>query len=93
MLGDSNTVRRLAVNKINFLRGRLVDYPIPNENFVRGHRFNDASKDDRNDIRRFCLPKTNLYVLFIVNLNGQDTVKPPSIRIFTDPEIKLETLL
>ena len=49
MLVDSyEKVQWLAVNKIDFLRGRSVHYHIPNENFVGGYE--DAGKDDHNRI-------------------------------------------
>ena len=47
MLRDSyKEIRRLAVIKINFLRRKLVDYHVPNEEFVGDYLFQDAGKDD-----------------------------------------------
>ena len=58
MLVDSyDEVRRLAANKINLLRGRTVNYYVPNEDFVGDCLFKDA---DKNDHLTSGLPKTNL---------------------------------
>ena len=47
MLRDTyEKVRRIAVNKINFLRGRSVDCHILNEDFVGVYLFTDAGKYD-----------------------------------------------
>ena len=60
MLGDSyKEVRRLALNKINYLRGRSVDHHIPIEHIVGGYPFKDAGKDDH---MTSCLQKINLDV-------------------------------
>ena len=90
MLGDSNEeVRRLVVNKVNFLRERSLDYHIPNEDFVRGYLLKDAGNGDH---KTFCVPKINLTLKYRTcwcNLNVQDEIQPLAVRSCTDAEIRI----
>ena len=84
MLGDDDDdVRRIAVNKILNIRGRLPGFQI-DDDFEGGSVEEDEqpaeSTKNQSVGRRFCVPKINLEANVyyrMVNLNSQDVTKPP----------------
>ena len=99
MLGDSDeNTRRIAVNKILSLRGKLPAFHIPHS--FDGNSFVEQDDDDVSDdeatassemlVRKFKVPVINkdAKVYYnMINLNNPEIEQPPAIRDMTDDEI------
>lgn len=98
MLADEDeSVRRVAVNRIQVMRGNLASFVIEGqEEFEEGSI--EQSEDDEqatgvsnNAVRRFLVPKLNIKAKSyhkLVNLNSPDIQQPPAIRNLGDTEIE-----
>ena len=96
MLGDDDEeIRRLAVNKIQGLRGKSLQHSIPNDNFRRGYVENCQNTEDavsKSNIRIFQVPIINFNARSfhqMVNLNGKEVNQPPAIKHHSDSEIEV----
>ena len=99
MLGDSDeNTRRIAVNKILSLRGKLPAFHIPHS--FDGNSFVEQDDDHVSDdeatassemlVRKFKVPVINkdAKVYYnMINLNNPEIEQPPAIRDMTDDEI------
>lgn len=96
MLGDSDEeIRRLGVNKIQSVRGKLATFNIPNDNFEGGHIVDEDAPNEvgvsDSSIRRYNLPVINLKAKSyykMVDLNADDIILPPALMNFTDIQIE-----
>ena len=96
MLGDDDEkIRRLAVNKIQGLRGKSLQHSIPNGNFRRGYVENCQNTEDavsESNIRIFQVLIINFNARSfhqMVNLNGVEVNQPPAINHHRDSEIEV----
>ena len=81
MLGDDDEeIRRLAVSKIQGLRGKSLQHSIPNDNFGGGYVENCQNTEDpvsKINIRIFQVPIINFNARSfhqMVNLNGREVI-------------------
>ena len=94
MLGDSNEdIRRLGVNKVLSMRGKLPPFNIPNGNFKGGYvdskNEEDVSEAQENvHVRQFHVPALNLRAKSYHNLVDLNCChqQPPAIEHLTDIE-------
>ena len=88
-------IRRLAVNKIQGLRGKSLQHLIPNGNFRGGYVENCQNTEDavsKSNIRIFQVSIINFNARSfhqMVNLNGKEVNQPPAIKHHSDSEIKV----
>ena len=94
MLGDDDKeIRRLAVNKIQALRGKSLQHTIANGNFEGDYTKNYQNTEDAvnvSSIRVFEVPIINVNgrsFYQIVDLNGREVKKPPAIKHLSDSKI------
>ena len=96
MLGDDDEeIRRLAVNKIQGLRGKSLQHSIPNDNFRGGYVENCQNTKDaisKSNITIFQVSIINFNARSfhqMVNLNGREVNQPPAIKHHSDSEIEV----
>ena len=100
MMGDEDAdVRRIAVNKIQAIRGNLPNFVIESGQFDSG-TIEQSDEEDQpsassnldSEIRRFLIPKlnTNAKVYHkLVNLNSPDVTEPPATKQYRNDEIEI----
>ena len=97
MLADEDDdARRIAVNKIMNMRGRLPDFRI-DDDFEGGSIELDDEDDqprgerENQDVRRFCVPKINVEAKVyyrMVNLNDPGVTEPPVTKRMSIEQIE-----
>ena len=94
MLADEDDdARRIAVNKIMSMRGRLPDFRV-DDDFEGGSIELDDEDDqptgerENQDVRKFCVPKINVEAKVYGNLNDPGVTEPPVTKRMSIEQIE-----